>query len=557
MIKDNISRIIQEFRDRYFMFFPTKATLLGAHDYDDTIGRWDREGVREKMTFLEHYRDLVKDSMEIDALVLKNVIDSTLFHLKFVKPYCRPDFFVNHALESIDYLIHLLEKAEDEAIQKDIVNSLVSRVSGFPILFENSKEWLSYTTPISRNLALYLVAYFQEFLETDYRKFIYSLELSREFKEKLIGVIPFTIESLLRFGHFVRSLEVVPLNYQKLRRAKNFFRDLFIKKYLLDHNIDSLLKIIEKKIASLTEDMKDISGRDVEGYFEGLVERNLVPYSTLGVNAYLMDYFQKKSEEYFEFCSDTNLIPTGQQPTIEWTPIYKRSTSPLASYISCGPYETVKKEGILWICPAREPLSKEEFHQTRYIYHHQMMNSMIIHELLGHHLQSDRVPKLENEVFKFSTNLSFDEGFALYVEDIFAREYAKTLKDGEEADEMIFFQKKAELMRAHRVYVDINLGTNRISIEEAIRYFSEKNSLPYETAKVECEKYYLNPGVASSYLIGKIELMNLSGHLEKKFKDKFSLSLFHHGLINYGSIPIPLIRRSMIEKLFVAENVIQ
>jgi uncharacterized protein (DUF885 family) len=185
------------------------------------------------------------------------------------------------------------------------------------------------------------------------------------------------------------------------------------------------------------------------------------------------------------------------------------------------------------------------------------MNSIIIHELVGHHLQSARVPKLESDVFKFSDNLTFDEGFALYVEDVFTENYVKTLHDPQEADDMIFFQKKAELMRAHRVYADISLGTGRISLEEAVRYFLEKNSLPYETAKAECEKYYLNPGVASSYLIGKIELIDLSNHLRNKFKQAFSLPLFHQGLVNYGSIPIPLIKRSMIEKLFVADKVIQ
>jgi uncharacterized protein (DUF885 family) len=56
--------------------------------------------------------------------------------------------------------------------------------------------------------------------------------------------------------------------------------------------------------------------------------------------------------------------------------------------------------------------------------------------------------------------------------------------------------------------------------------------------------------------MGKIELMNLRGYLKEKFKDAFSLSLFHQGLIDDGSIPIPLIKRSMVEKLFVLENVI-
>lgn len=556
MIQGNLATIIPEFREKYFMFFPTKATLMGNHDYDASLGRWDREGVREKITFLEHYRDLVKGSQEIDALIIKNIIDSIIFHLRHVKPYLRPDFFVNYALESIDYLIHLLEKADDGAAKRSIVNSLVSRVNNFPVLFMQSREWLSYTTPISRNLALYLLRFFQEFLENDYRRFIYSLPLAQEFKEKLIGVIPFTIESLSKFSDFVRSLEVIPLTHPRLRRSKSFYKALFKDKYLLDYTPDKLLEVAEKKIVSLNQDLADISGGDPETYFQSLVERNLIPYSPDTINTHLMQYFRNTSKNYFDFCSDTHFLPADHQPTIEWTPIYKRATSPLASYISCGPYENLKKEGVFWVCPATEPLSRQEFDERRYLYHRQIMNSLIIHELIGHHLQSARVPFLEKETYKFSSNLTYDEGFALYVEETFVSAYVTALNDQQEIDDMIFFQKKAELMRAHRVYVDVSLGTNRISLEEATRYFFDKNALPYETAKAECEKYYLNPGVASSYLIGKLELMELSRYLKEKFIDRFSLPLFHQGLVNYGSIPIPLIKRSMIEKLFFAENVI-
>jgi hypothetical protein len=46
MPRDDISKIILEFRNRYCRFFPKKATLLGNHDYDHILGKWDREGVR-------------------------------------------------------------------------------------------------------------------------------------------------------------------------------------------------------------------------------------------------------------------------------------------------------------------------------------------------------------------------------------------------------------------------------------------------------------------------------------------------------------------------------
>ncbi|MBW2102607.1 MAG: DUF885 family protein [Deltaproteobacteria bacterium] len=556
MKKNELSKTIREFRDRYFRFFPRKATFLGNHDYDDMLGKWNREGVREKITFLEHYRDLVKDYLEIDALVVRNIIDSHLFHLKSIRPYLRPDFFVEEALDSIDTMIHLLEKTQDRETMARLVNALVSRVNGFPLLFEQARDWLTYNTPTSRNHALRMVAFFKEFLENHYRPYVHSLNLENDFREKLIGVIPFTMESLSRFAHFVRTLEVIPHHHPRLKRPRNFYRDLFGKKYMLDYTPDGLLEVASRRAAELVADMKEISGNDPEGYYESLVKRNSLPYSENGLNDRIMRYFKKTAKKYLEFCRSSRLVPAGEEPLIEWTPLYKRASSPLAAYIARGPYETLKNRGLFWICPAREPLTRKEFEEQRAIYNRQMMNSMIIHELVGHHLQLDRVPRLRREAFKFSGNLSFDEGFALYMEEVFAQEYARELKDEQEASDMLFFQKKAELMRVHRVYVDINLGTGRLSLDEAVRYFAERNALPPDTARIECEKYYLNPGVASSYFVGKLEIMKLRDELERKFKDRFSLSLFHRGLINYGSIPIPLIKRAMVEKLFKAENVI-
>ncbi len=49
MIKNDISKTAIEFRDKYFRFFPKKATQLGNHDYDDVLGKWNKEGVREKL----------------------------------------------------------------------------------------------------------------------------------------------------------------------------------------------------------------------------------------------------------------------------------------------------------------------------------------------------------------------------------------------------------------------------------------------------------------------------------------------------------------------------
>ncbi|MFO7885991.1 MAG: hypothetical protein R6U68_14340, partial [Desulfobacteraceae bacterium] len=137
-----LDQIICEFKERYFRFFPEKATHLGDHRFDRYLSTWNRQGVKEKTTFLEHYRDLVNNSLDTRALILKNITESHLFHLKRIKPFLNPDFFVKQALGAIDRIIYLLEKGDNTDIQHHLADSLVARVSLFPVLFEHSREWL-------------------------------------------------------------------------------------------------------------------------------------------------------------------------------------------------------------------------------------------------------------------------------------------------------------------------------------------------------------------------------------------------------------------------------
>jgi len=535
--ENELDQIISQFRERYFRFFPEKATHLGDHRFDRLLGIWSRQGVKEKITFLEHYRDLVNGSLETKALVLKNITESHLFHLKQVKPYLNPDFFVNQALNSIDRIIYLLEKVDGKEERHSLADSLVARVSLFPVLFEHSRQWLKKTTSVSRDSALYQILFFKKFLQTDYRNFITQIAIERPYKEKLIGVIPFTLENLDRFESFVKTIEIVTDTEKMSRRSDSFFRNLFKNKYALDFSVSSLLKKTEKKISTLKQDLDEISHKDIQGYYRQMAENGKLALNGNNQSDLVLDYFREKSREYLEFCARTGLFPETERPMIQWTPAYKQNTTPLASYTARGPFETMIDHGILHVSPG----DGSRFHK-------QFMNSITIHEIVGHHTAAQRAAMTDQDHFKFSDNLSFDEGFALYTEEIFAREYAKTLVDRQAAEEMIFFMKKAELMRAYRVIVDMGIGTGRMSLDQATEYFAEKNDLDGPTARKECEKYMLNPGAASSYLIGKIEVMDMLDYFQKKEKESFSLAEFNKQLLSFGSIPLSLVKRQMDEK---------
>jgi len=332
-----LNTLTNRFKETYFNYFPERATWLGDHNYDHLLGLWDKEGVQEKLNFLNHYRDLVKNNMETEARILKNICESQIFHIKNVKPYLRPDFFVSYALQSIDRNIFLLNATEDKNLQDELANSLVSRVSLFPILFEHSRQWLKQSDPISMALALYEVKHFRHFLETAYRHFIYQLDIGTSSKEKLIGVIPFTLENLNRFEAFLFTLEQVPLESGIYRRSKNFYQSLFKNKYMINCSPATLLKKTIKEIECLTADLNDIASGNTAKYHTTLVKENSFVFSGNDTNEHIFKYFKEKTHEYINICMDTGIFPALSRPDIQWTPSYKQKASPLAAYIDKGP----------------------------------------------------------------------------------------------------------------------------------------------------------------------------------------------------------------------------
>ena len=312
----------------------------------------------------------------------------------------------------------------------------------------------------------------------------------------------------------------------------------------------TLVKKTQKIIDELTDDLYDISGGNIGDYHDTLVDENLFPFSGEKTNADIFKYFVQKTNEYITFCKSTGLFPVDSVPDIDWTPSYKQKSSPLASYIDKGPYEALLDNGIFWISPVPEPVNKETYLGLKNIYHKQFMNSITIHEVIGHHTASENLEKNLDNAFTFSSNLTYDEGFALYVEDVFTQAYVdQSAMPAKEKDHMLFFQKKAALLRAHRVIVDIGLGTGEMDINDASKYYADKNEFPLETARNECEKFYLNPGTASSYFIGKLEICEIRNLLKKQHGENFSLNRFNKLMVSFGSIPIALIRRKILETI--------
>ena len=135
------------------------------------------------------------------------------------------------------------------------------------------------------------------------------------------------------------------------------------------------------------------------------------------------------------------------------------------------------------------------------------MPALSFHEAVpGHHLQIALNQENQNQTLwnKFGYRTSaFSEGWALYAERLAVE--AGLIKDPYE----MIGSLQSELFRAARLVVDTGLHSKKWTREEAIIYMMDNAGEVRSESESEIERYIVWPGQATSYMIGRIKIMEL------------------------------------------------
>jgi uncharacterized protein (DUF885 family) len=160
----------------------------------------------------------------------------------------------------------------------------------------------------------------------------------------------------------------------------------------------------------------------------------------------------------------------------------------------------------------------------------------------GHFLQLSIANHLPDEIRRQNSDTVFEEGWALYGEEMLLRE---GLYPDESAGEGQVL--RLSRYRAARIGVDVNLHTGRWNFEQAVRYFMEAGGLDREAAEGEAAGAASNPSQKISYITGKWQIMRLLGRYRDREGADFRLGAFHDQLISYGSLPLSVIEWLMLD----------
>jgi uncharacterized protein (DUF885 family) len=166
----------------------------------------------------------------------------------------------------------------------------------------------------------------------------------------------------------------------------------------------------------------------------------------------------------------------------------------------------------------------------------------------GHHLQLSRLQLLTGlPALQRQRSLSvFSEGWGLYAEQL-------AEETGLFADERgLLGAVSTSLMRAARLVVDTGLHAFGWSRERALEYLAGHVPMPREFLAAEVDRYVVMPGQALAYLTGQLEILRIREEARARLGPAFSLPAFHAAVLDHGSLPMPVLARSIADWLALA-----
>jgi uncharacterized protein (DUF885 family) len=169
--------------------------------------------------------------------------------------------------------------------------------------------------------------------------------------------------------------------------------------------------------------------------------------------------------------------------------------------------------------------------------------ALAFHEgIPGHHMQNAVAAEQEAlpQFRRGGGYTAYSEGWGLYSERL-----GKEL--GFYKDPYSEFGRLAlELHRAVRLVVDTGLHAGRWSREQTIRYHVENSPTGEDAAIRATERYILNPGQATAYMIGMLKIVELRERAAATLGKDFDIREFHDLVLRTGAVPLTVLESEVL-----------
>lgn len=541
-----LATLIDEVLELAWRFSPATASLAGIHRYDDRLADRGPDAIADyQASIAGHLRELdsllragsaLSDDEELDAGVLERALRVEARLLEEVRPAFRDPA---HYLDEIFYSAYCLVQREFAPLPER-ARSLARRLGDVPRLLSQAtgnlvdaaiipEGWVEAAAELARGCLSFL-------REIDLSVAPRSGAAERDLRCAVV-VASAAIEE---YGRFIGE-QLAGRTTGDFAIGRELYDFLLRTQHGLDFDAESLSSYGTDLVATTRESLLEASRTvDPARSLQELVAGWKGDHPTAGT---LVAEYSRIVERAREFVKRRRIatIPDGEKLHIVATPAFQRSICPYAAYVMAGPFEETQ-DGVFWVTPPPDDADPAES-EARLQGHPRLgMVVTAVHEAYpGHHLQlcvANRIPSKIRRHFMTSVTV---EGWAFYCEQLMAEQgFYDDPRTG-------VLHLKDQLWRACRVVIDAGLQTRSMTREQAVQMLNETAQLEPSGARGEVLRYIRSATQPMSYAVGKEEILRLRDECRRRSGESFDLGKFHDEFLSFGSIPVAMIRKRMID----------
>jgi uncharacterized protein (DUF885 family) len=545
--------VAEEFIKGYFAARPLLGTSIGMHEYDGRISDYSRLALDAELSRLKRFEDRLQkfelgklsQRQSIDLRILQAAIHKEIFQREAMSIYERDPMVYARAADVNIYIKRNFAPLEDRvhsivAIESQVPNILIAaRTNLDPVL---PKPYVELAIQIAKASA--------DFLRKNLVEAVADLKDDRirtEFREA-------NRKAAAALADYAGWLErdKLPKATADFALGEEKFARMLKETELVDLPPEKVLEIgleqLAKEQKAFTEAARRIDASKTPAeVFKQVQSEHPTPES-------LLADINKDLESIRKFVVTRKLvtIPSEIRARVKEMPLYRRATS-FASMDTPGAFEKRATDAYYYVTPPEDQWPPEQKDQWLTAFNFYTADVVSIHEVYpGHYVQFLRLnASPASKVEKIFGSYAFIEGWAHYCEKVMIDEGYGTVANPNEADEKRatkyrLAQADEALLRLCRLCVAIKMHTQKMTVDEATKFFEENCYYEEKPARAEAMRGTFDPGYLN-YTLGKLEILKLRDDYMAQEGRNFGAQKFHNELLNHGMPPIRLLRELMLK----------
>jgi uncharacterized protein (DUF885 family) len=547
--------VAEEYIKGYLSAHPLEGTALGLHEYDGKITDYSRLALDAELSRLRRFDDRLSkfDSgklssrQSIDLRILQAAVKKDLFEMQDMSVFERNPMVYARAADVNVYIKRNFAPLEDRvrslaAIESQIPNILIAARTNLNVVLP--KPYVELAIQIAKGSADFLKKDLVAAVGTpkDEQLRVAFHEANRKAANALNDYAAW-----LEREKLPKASMDFALGEEKFRRflAQTEFIDLPPQKIL-----EIGLEQLKAEQTAFAEAAKKIDpNKSPIEVFKQIQSEHPTPQNLIPDVAKDLDKIRK-----FVLSQHLVSIPSDVRAKVKETPQYLRVAS-FASMDTPGPFEKHANEAYYYVTPTENDWPEKQKEEWLTAFNYYTSDVVSIHEAYpGHyvqflHLNASPASKVE----KIFGSYAFVEGWAHYCEKMMLDEgYGSSTNSTPSEDDLKravkyrMAQADEALLRLCRLCVSIKMHTQKMSVEEATKFFQENCYYEEKPARQEAKRGTFDPGYLN-YTLGKLQILKLRDDYKAQQGDDFSLQKFHNELLNHGMPPIRFLREIMLK----------